>query len=205
MVAAAQRYRVWEPMSLPNLITIGRILLVPLTIWLIVTGRFEWAFATFVVAGVSDAIDGLIAKRYGMVTELGTYLDPIADKALLVSIYVSLGFQDHLPAWLVILVASRDVLIVGGVVLAWVVDRPMQMQPRLVSKVNTAGQILLAGVVLLLLGMEMPGARVIDWGIWAVALLTVASGAVYLVDWARHVANGSGDHGADGAGGRKPK
>jgi cardiolipin synthase len=187
-------------MSLPNLITIGRILLVPLTIWLIVTSQFEVAFVTFVAAGVSDAVDGLIAKRYGMITELGTYLDPIADKALLVSIYVSLGLQDHLPAWLVILVASRDVLIVGGVVLAWVVDRPMLLQPRIVSKVNTAGQILLAGGVLLLLGMEMPGSRVIDLGIWAVALLTVASGAVYLVDWARHVANGNGGKGSAAGG-----
>jgi cardiolipin synthase len=184
-------------MSLPNLITIGRILLVPLTVWLIVTNQFALAFVTFISAGVSDAVDGFIAKRYGMITELGTYLDPIADKALLVSIYVSLGFQEHLPAWLVILVVSRDVLIVGGVVLAWIVDRPMPMQPRIVSKINTAGQIVLAGAVLLLLAMEVPDMRVVDFAIWAVAGLTVWSGTVYLIDWAHHVANGDA-HGATG-------
>jgi len=178
-------------MSLPNLITIGRILLVPLTVWLIVTNQFMLAFITFISAGISDAVDGFIAKRFDMVTELGTYLDPIADKALLVSIYVALGLQDHLPAWLVILAVSRDVLIVGGVVLAWVVDKPMVVRPHIVSKVNTAGQIGLAGAVLLLLAMEMPERGVIQVAIWTVAVLTVWSGAVYLVDWVRHVANGN--------------
>ncbi len=187
-------------MSLPNLITIGRILLVPLTIWLIVTNQFWLAFVTFISAGISDAVDGFIAKRYDMVTELGTYLDPIADKALLVSIYVSLGLQGHLPAWLVILVASRDVLIVGGVVMAWVIEKPMPMHPRIVSKINTAGQILLAGAVLLLLAMEMPELRVIVLSIWAVAGLTVWSGTVYLIDWAHHVANS-----VDGGAGSKEK
>jgi len=184
-------------MSLPNLITIGRILLVPLTVWLIVTSQFTLAFITFISAGVSDAVDGFIAKRFDMVTELGTYLDPIADKALLVSIYVALGLQGHLPAWLVILVVSRDVLIVGGVVLAWVVDKPMLVKPRIVSKVNTAGQIGLAGAVLLLLAMEMNERGVVDLAIWTVAVLTVWSGAVYLVDWARHVANGHAPGGPD--------
>lgn len=179
-------------MSLPNLITIGRILLVPLTVWLIVTNQFMLAFITFISAGISDAVDGFIAKRFDMVTELGTYLDPIADKALLVSIYVALGLQDHLPAWLVILAVSRDVLIVGGVVLAWVIDKPMRVRPHIVSKVNTAGQILLAGAVLLLLAMEMSERGVIHLAIWTVAGLTVWSGTVYLIDWARHVANGDG-------------
>ncbi len=185
-------------MSLPNLITIGRILLVPLTVWLIVTNQFMLAFITFISAGISDAVDGFIAKRFDMVTELGTYLDPIADKALLVSIYVSLGLQEHLPAWLVILVVSRDVLIVGGVMLAWIVDKPMAMQPHIVSKVNTAGQILLAGAVLAFLAVEMPELAVIQWAIWTVAGLTVWSGAVYLVDWAHHVANGNGARAAHG-------
>ena len=88
-------------MSLPNLITIGRILLVPLTIWLIVSGEYLLAFLAFIIAGISDGVDGFIAKRYDLKTQLGAYLDPLADKLLLVSIYVSLGLLHVMPAWLV--------------------------------------------------------------------------------------------------------
>jgi len=101
-------------MNLPNIITLARILLVPVTIWLIVSGEFGFAFLVFISAGIGDGIDGFIARRYNMKTQLGAYLDPLADKVLLVSIYISLGFLQHMPAWLVILVASRDVLIVGA-------------------------------------------------------------------------------------------
>ena len=76
----------------------------------------------FLIAGLSDAADGYLAKRFGWHTELGTYLDPIADKALLVSIYVTLGFTNHLPVWLVIAVVSRDILIVGAFLLSWILS-----------------------------------------------------------------------------------
>ena len=142
-------------MNLPNFITIGRILLVPITVWLIISGEFSLAFVAFVVAGVSDGVDGYIARKFNQRSELGAYLDPIADKALLVSIYVSLGFLQFLPAWLVILVVTRDVLIVGAVVLAWVVNKPMVVAPSMASKVNTVGQIVLAGLVLGLLGLKI--------------------------------------------------
>src|SRR5690606_16869004 len=99
-------------MSLPNIITIARILLVPITVWLLVSEEYLIGFLAFITAGASDGIDGYVARRYNLKTELGAYLDPLADKALLVSIYVTLGFQRDLPAWLVILVVSRDVLIV---------------------------------------------------------------------------------------------
>ena len=100
--------------NLPNAITIARILAVPLMIWLIVSGDYLAAFWVFVLAGISDGVDGFIAKRFGLQTELGAYLDPLADKLLLVSIFVSLGMLRVLPAWVVILVVSRDILIVGG-------------------------------------------------------------------------------------------
>ena len=177
-------------MSLPNLITIGRILLVPLTIWLIVSGEYLAAFITFIVAGISDGVDGFIAKRYDLKTQLGAYLDPLADKLLLVSIYVSLGFLQVMPAWLVILVASRDVLIIGAVILSWILDRPVKMQPLFVSKANTTIQIVFAGVVLLFLAMSSDMAWLLNVGSLAVAALTVASGALYLREWARHMTNG---------------
>ncbi|CAN5527960.1 CDP-alcohol phosphatidyltransferase family protein [soil metagenome] len=178
-------------MNLPNLITIGRILLVPLTIWLIVSSAYASAFLVFVVAGLSDAVDGFIARRYHLKTPLGTYLDPLADKLLLVSIYLTLGFLKVVPAWLVILVASRDVLIVGAIILSWLLDKPLRMHPLMISKVNTAGQIILAGGVLAMLGLNLPLALTLDMGSLVVGFLTVASGALYLREWARHMANGA--------------
>ena len=114
-------------MNIPNSITLGRLVLVPLVVWLIIDHQMEAAFLLFLLAGLSDAADGYLAKRYGWNSELGAYLDPIADKALLVSIYVTLGFAGHLPVWLVIAVVSRDILIVGAVVLSWMLSRPVQM------------------------------------------------------------------------------
>lgn len=177
-------------MSLPNVITIARILAVPLAIWLIVSGEFMLAFLAFLAAGVSDGVDGFIARRYDLKTELGAYLDPLADKLLLVSIYVTLGFLKVLPAWLVILVASRDVLIVGAVLLSMVLDRPVKIRPHMVSKANTLAQIVLAGAVLAMLGFQLETGRVFEAGQIAVAALTVASGALYMREWVRHMANG---------------
>ena len=119
------------------MITIGRIILVPFAIWLIVTDQFLWAFTVFIVAGISDGVDGFIAKRFDLATRLGAYLDPLADKLLLVSMYLALGFLGKMSALLVIIVVSRDVMIVGAVILSWVLDKPIEMQPLWISKVNT--------------------------------------------------------------------
>jgi cardiolipin synthase len=178
-------------MSLPNLITIGRILLVPVTIWLIVSGQFLFAFAVFIIAGISDAVDGFLARRLNLRTDLGRYLDPLADKLLLVSIYVTLGFLKFMPAWLVILVASRDVMIVGAIILSWLMDKPINVKPLLVSKANTLAQILLAGAVLAVLGFEFAPEPLLTLGYVAVALLTVASAALYMREWVGHMANGN--------------
>jgi cardiolipin synthase len=177
-------------MSLPNIITIFRILLVPVTVWLILKGEFALAFVAFVSAGISDGVDGYLARRYNLKTELGAYLDPIADKALLVSIYVTMGFLLLMPDWLVILVVTRDVLIVGAVLLSWLLGKPLRMAPLMISKVNTAGQIILAGLSLGLLASGREEAWLLDSGIFAVAILTVASGALYMREWLRHMASG---------------
>ena len=178
-------------MNLPNIITVARIVSVPAIVWLIITGHMQAAFLLFIAAGISDGVDGFIAKNFNQVTELGAYLDPIADKALLMSIYVALGFRGDLPSSLVILVVSRDILIIGAVVLSMLVDRPVTVAPLMVSKVNTAGQIILAGLVLAKLGFGLPIDNVVQLTIWAVAGLTVASGLAYLIEWFRHMANGN--------------
>ncbi|HEX2656015.1 MAG TPA: CDP-alcohol phosphatidyltransferase family protein, partial [Xanthobacteraceae bacterium] len=141
-------------MSIPNLITLARILSVPLVVWAIASGEMLIAFLLFVAAGISDAVDGFLAKRFNMASELGAYLDPLADKTLLVSIYVSLGITGAIPLWLVILVASRDFMIVGAVMLSWLVGRPIAVRPLMISKLNTAAQIVFAGLVLAALGFH---------------------------------------------------
>jgi cardiolipin synthase (CMP-forming) len=175
-------------MNLPNAITIARILAVPLMIWLIISGEYLWAFWTFVLAGLSDGVDGYIAKRFNQRTELGAYLDPAADKLMLVSIFVSLGLLRVLPPWLVILVVSRDILIVGGILLATLLQRPVEVRPLLLSKVNTAAQIALAGFVLAALGYDFASRELLTLASIVVAVLTVASGTQYVTNWVRRMA-----------------
>lgn len=172
-------------MILPNLITIGRLLAVPLTIVLIDGGDLAVAFWVFLIAGMSDAVDGFIAKRFNAETELGRYLDPLADKALLVGVYVALSINGMLPNWLVILVVSRDVLIVGGVLLTLVMDGVYRVRPSIASKVNTAAQIVLAALVLAVHGDVLPGVALVQPLIYIVVASTLVSGVGYLVGWVR--------------------
>ena len=175
-------------MNIPNSLTLVRIVLVPLVVWLIIDHEMTAAFLLFLLAGFSDAADGYIAKRFGWRSELGAYLDPIADKALLVSIYVTLGLAGHLPVWLVIAVVSRDILIVGAVVLSWMLSRPLTMHPLLISKVNTFAQIVLAGLVLAELGLGLGLEPVVKVLIWVTGALTILSAAAYFWAWLGHMA-----------------
>jgi cardiolipin synthase (CMP-forming) len=175
--------------NIPNTLTLARIVLVPLVVWLIITHENLAAFVLFLLAGLSDAADGYLAKRYGWRTELGAYLDPIADKALLVSIYVTLGFAGHLPAWLVIAVVSRDILIVGAVLLSWMLSRPMSLHPILISKANTFSQIVLAGLVLAELGLGLGLEELVEVCVWITGALTILSAAAYFWAWLTHMAS----------------
>ena len=174
-------------MTIPNLITIARLLIVPVVIVMILQGRWPAAFVLFVVAGVSDGIDGYIARRFDMRSEFGAYIDPIADKALLVSIYVTLAMVGAIPGWLAIVVVSRDVMIVAAVLLSWVMSRPVEIKPLLVSKLNTGAQIAFAAFALAAnaFGAELAGLE--DVAMLLVATLTVASAGAYLGGWLRHM------------------
>ncbi len=175
-------------MNIPNLITLGRILLVPIVVWAIATPGAMWiAFLLFLAAGVSDAVDGFLAKRFGMTTELGAYLDPLADKALIVSIYLALGINDLIPHWLVILVVSRDILIVGGIILSWLLGNPFKIKPLLVSKLNTVVQIVFACVVLGSLGFNIHVDMLTIILMGLVAVLTLLSVVAYVAEWVRHM------------------
>jgi cardiolipin synthase len=175
-------------LNLPNLITLLRLLSVPLATWLIIAGHYGAAFWVFVGAGLSDALDGFIAKRFDRRTRLGALLDPIADKALLVSVYVTLGVDFELPAWLVILVVFRDVMIIGGFLLMHTLAAPKRFDPLYISKINTSVQIALVGFVLARLGLGIAGGAVDLLLIDLAAATTVLSGISYLVRWARILA-----------------
>ena len=174
--------------NLPNLISLGRLLLVPLTIWLILGGRYGIAFWVFVVAGVSDALDGFIAKRFNRRTRLGALLDPVADKALLVSVYVTLGLAHQLWTSLVILVVFRDVMIVGGFLLIQAIAAPKNYGPLYISKINTGLQIALVAFVLARLGLAAERSIFDVVLSLAVVMTTVLSGISYIVRWARILA-----------------
>jgi cardiolipin synthase len=174
-------------LSIPNLITLGRIRLVPVVVWAIISGEMGFAFLLFLAAGISDAVDGFLAKRFRMASELGAYLDPLADKALIVSIYISLGIAGKLPIFLVILVVSRDIMIISAFLLAWLVGRPMPVRPLMVSKANTVAQILLATLVLAEQAFGFNAAWVAQLTMALVAILTLLSIAFYLAEWVRHM------------------
>lgn len=182
-------------MSIPNAITLARVMLVPVIFWLLISGSTKAAFIAFVCAGVSDAIDGYLAKRFHLQTELGSYLDPIADKLLMASVYIALGVAAKLPSWLVIAVVSRDILIVVAVMLAWVVGSPLKIKPLAISKANTVAQIVLASFVLAdeSFALGMGGAR--ETLVWITGTLTLLSLAMYLREWVAHMAGAVPDGG----------
>ena len=169
--------------SLPNLITMGRLALVPLVLVAITEGRLDIAFWLFIAAGVSDAVDGFLARRFKMMTELGAYLDPLADKALLLGVYATLGVQGAMPQWLVILVWSRDLAIVGAILLSWIMHKKVEIRPLFVSKMTTAGQIVLVALVMAEGAFHLSAQTIVAIGQPVVAALTAASGSAYLWGW----------------------
>lgn len=179
-----------------NFVSLLRLLLAPVVIWLLLDGESGAAFALFLFAGITDAIDGMIAKRFDQITELGAYLDPIADKALLVSVFVTLGVLQELPVWLVLMAVSRDALIVGGVLLSYTLGNPLVMRPLLISKANTVAQIGLVAAVLAHISFPelqtAMAATALGYAVWLTAATTAVSGGAYIVTWVRAMNPGAG-------------
>ena len=172
--------------QIPKLLTLARIAAVPVLILFLYEGRYGAALAVFVLAGVTDGLDGWIAKRFKCVTRLGSILDPLADKILIVSTYVMLVLAGDLPFWLILLIGFRDLGIIAGVLVLNTLNGHVQMQPSLLSKVNTFLQISLVILVmverigLIVLG---PAAEIL---LWFVAVTTVASAIHYVYFWFIH-------------------
>lgn len=168
---------------IPNLLTLARIALVPVLIVLLRDLQFGWALAVFLIAGVSDALDGYIAKRFNARTYLGAILDPLADKALIVSAYVTLSVLTLVPFWLMVAVVFRDIIIIAGYLIMTSYFGAIEMKPLRVSKVNTFMQIL----YILLVLAALAGASVLQpslpWLEYLVLATSVVSGGAYVYIW----------------------
>ena len=176
---------------LPNIITIARLIAVPVVVWLFLIEEMTIAFWVFVGAGVSDAIDGYLAKRLDARSVLGSYLDPLADKLLLIAVFLLLGRGGFIPLWLVVLIVARDAMLLGVSMLVVRKDRKTAMHPLMISKLNTALQIVLAGLVLARLGLGFPDIGMgHDVLVYAVAVTTTLSGLAYL--WRMHAVSPTG-------------
>lgn len=173
--------------SLPNLISLGRLFLAPAIVALIATHKWKEACVVFLLAGISDAVDGWLAKTFDLRSELGAYLDPLADKALIVSIYVTLAIVSVLPATITILVVAPDVMIVGAFMISLVMQKPIKVKPLLISKFNTAAQIGFAAMLLGAKAFDIPVGAWFDVSLYTVAALTFASTGAYVHQWIKHM------------------
>ncbi|MAF94410.1 MAG: CDP-alcohol phosphatidyltransferase [Rhodospirillaceae bacterium] len=175
-------------MNLPNLITLGRLFSVPVILWLIIGGSMLAAFWVFFVSALSDAVDGIIAKYFDAETVFGAFLDPIADKALLVSVFIMLGYQGYIEAWLVIMVVFRDLVIIGGAILFQTVTQTLTMRPLAISKVNTFVQLVFAVIVLWVEAYGLDGGVAVGVIGYIVAVTTLWSGTAYVITWSNRAA-----------------
>ncbi len=155
------------------------------------------AFFVFVAAGVSDAVDGALARHLNQQTEFGTMLDPIADKIMLVSVYILLAYLGHVPLWLTILIVSRDMLIVFGILLAYALDKVVTIKPLWISKANTLAQIVLAAFTLGILAFKLEWPMVMLALVWITAILTTLSAMAYMRDGLKLFATSESDEQVD--------
>ena len=167
-----------------NQLTLLRMLLIPAFVILVVYGHLGWALVVFVTAGVTDGLDGLIARWSGQKTKLGAWLDPMADKLLLVTTFIVLTLPDlqlenRFPLWLTICIISRDIVIVGTVAIVNLAIGPRTFQPSVFGKIATATYIITAVAAMLFnyLGYH---ALIVDVGIWASLAITLISSFHYI-------------------------
>ncbi len=166
-------------MNIPNAITLIRVVLIPFFINLMIYGYYREALLVFVVAGITDAFDGLIARLTGTKTELGAFLDPMADKLLLLSAFVTLVLLGRLPVWLVIIVVSRDAILALGSLVIYIMTHSLKIQPSFTGKLTTVLQLIVVTLSLVLMnyGTNLGVMPVLQW---TTAAVTIVSGAQYV-------------------------
>lgn len=168
--------------TIPNILTIVRILLTPVFVMAYTSENFNLAWILFAIAGLTDALDGFLARIWNQRTELGAMLDPLADKALLVTSFICLALKGWLPIWLTVLVVSRDAIIVGGLAVLsfWGVDVRRRIKPIWISKFTTVAQILLVIFVMIQRSFALDFDLTLDIAVWITAIVTVVSGSAYI-------------------------
>jgi cardiolipin synthase (CMP-forming) len=168
------------PINIPNILTVGRILLTPLFVILLIKSLFAHALIVFTLAGISDGLDGFIARYFNQRTVMGSYLDPIADKFLLSAAFITLAILTIIPAWITVIVISRDILILVGIAVFAITDFKVNIKPSIVSKFTTAAQ--LGTIFIVLLGFHIPAVVIAESpALWITAGLTILSGLHYML------------------------
>jgi cardiolipin synthase len=165
--------------NIPNALTLFRLLLTPLFVILLIRNQLKPALAVFFLAGVTDGLDGLIARWFNQRTVVGAYLDPVADKVLLMSSYIALGILEIVPAWLAVVVLTRDILILIGVAILALTEKKYRIRPSLVSKCTTGLQLFTV-VVALLVTITLGYQSLLRPLMWLTAILTTISGFHYI-------------------------
>lgn len=172
----------------PNLISLARLISVPIISWLLLSGYTMEAFIVCVLAGLSDILDGFVARLLQTPSTVGAYLDPLADKVLLVGMFILLGYMREVELWLVLLVVFRDVLIIGGTVLLFMFGKTFEVKPLMISKINTLLQIFYVVWLLAVLAFHLSFPWVNELLMYAVMATTILSGAGYVLVWLRYFA-----------------
>jgi len=191
-------------LTVANLLTIARMVMIPLLVTLILSNHAGWALVTFIVAGLTDALDGLIARRWRQSSALGAFLDPTADKLLMTACFIILSIPDHpksipdfevanhMPIYLTIVTISRDVFIVMIALLIHLTSGAGSFAPSILGKLTTATQIVMVGVVLLLNWLGEPLPVLVQGLAWLTLALTVSSGLHYIYRAGRLAEGGGG-------------
>lgn len=172
-------------LSVPNIITFVRIIIIPVFVTALIYKKYNYALALFIVASVTDAFDGLMARITNQKTRLGAFLDPLADKILLVTSFILFSVYDWIPKWLTVTVISRDLIVTLGWILLYLVYHVTKIEPSIIGKAAIASQLFLIAYTLLSINLNnvaQPG----DWMLWTVAVLTITSGLQYIYRGLKH-------------------
>lgn len=169
--------------NLPNLLTLGRILMTPFIVYSILNDFAIQALVLIIIAALTDMLDGAIAKYLNMQTVVGAYMDPIADKLMLVGSIISLFIVGKVPMFLFLAVVFRDVIIVVGAMAYELVTHQLEMRPTYISKITTVVQIIYVSTALLHAAWPLP-AVLIDVAVWITFAITCVSGVQYMILWA---------------------
>lgn len=172
-------------LNVPNIITFIRIVIIPVFVTALAYKKYNYALLLFIIASITDTFDGLLARLTNQKTRLGAFLDPLADKFLLVTSFILFTVYGWIPKWLTITVISRDLIVILGWLLLYLVYHVTKVEPSLIGKAAIASQLLLIAYTLLSINfaaVQLPG----GWMLWTVAVLTIVSGFQYIYRGLRH-------------------